>query len=84
MSVVAIVTELTEAEISGIVGGGGTKAKTSGYSSSEGKNSQSSNQSATNVANGGGKKSETKAGSYQGNNQSIDNSADQAYINYGW
>ncbi|MBP5977236.1 hypothetical protein HW132_32070, partial [Brasilonema sp. CT11] len=69
-------------EISGIVGGGGTKAKTSGYSSSEGKNSQSSNQSATNVANGGGKYSETKASSYQESNQSIDNSRDKAYIKY--
>ena len=82
MSVVAIVTELTEAEISGIVGGGGTKAYTSGSSKSEGKNSQSSNQSATNVANGGGKASKTTASSYQESNQSIDNSKDRAYVWY--
>ncbi|MBW4596293.1 MAG: hypothetical protein KME46_26145 [Brasilonema angustatum HA4187-MV1] len=81
MSVVTIVTELTEQEISGIVGGA-TKAYTSGKSSSEGKNSQSNNQSATNVANGGGKYSETKASSYQGNNQSIDNSRDVAVVKY--
>ncbi|MBW4624633.1 MAG: hypothetical protein KME49_03735 [Brasilonema octagenarum HA4186-MV1] len=81
MSVVAILTELTEQEISGIVGGG-QYSKNSGSSSAKGVNAQSSNQSATVIANGGGKNSDTKATSIQGSNQSIDNSKDRAYVTY--
>ena len=78
---VAVLTELTEEEINGIVGGG-QYSKNSGKSSAKGYNAQSSNQSATVIANGGGKNSDTKATSIQNSNQEIDNSKDRAYVNY--